>query len=466
MRIALHTATFPDETLTMTPLNVGYLYSYLKKNLEVPNIQLRLVKDIGEAIRFSPDVIGISAVSHVIGEARNFVTACKTAFPDCLAILGGYHITAMPLSLPAEFDIGVLSEGEETLTEVLYALAQNGLSREHLRQIQGIVFHDDPHPCITAKRVNQAELDTIPHPYRTPKLVETAPIFTSRGCPYRCTFCASPIFWGEGAYRLRGAQSVLDEMAAIAANPKTKEIAILDDLWTANKKRFREIAHGIVKQGINEKVTFRGFCRSNMVTKEDVILMKQMNYRYLRFGAETGSDTLLKALKGSSASIEHHQRLIDDCADLDMPCAGSFMFGTPGETTDDLEHTFRFLQRNRDKLKICGLYLFNPVPGTALWEQLLERGRVQSDLPWHEFQMDMAKKDFRWGDFHYWNEENVPREVLREYIARIKADFLPPPPHRKQADKVVEDRSRESSPYRWRNNGTVLHEAATEPNSC
>ncbi|GAH17283.1 unnamed protein product, partial [marine sediment metagenome] len=69
------------------------------------------------------------------------------------------------------------------------------------------------------------------------------------------------------------------------------------------KKRFREIVEKLVALKIPEKTDVMGFCRSNVIYEEDIKLLKQLNYKCVRFGAETGSEVLLKRLKGDNISI-------------------------------------------------------------------------------------------------------------------------------------------------------------------
>ncbi len=424
MRIALHTASYPGETMTMTPLGIGHLHSFIRHKFGPNNVEIKIVATTEEAVDFCADIVAVGAVSHVISEARYFALTCKSII-GCVTIIGGYHITALPDQLPEEFDVGVLGEGEMTFYEIVSLLNNHGFKRECLKDIPGIVFHGEQGPYVTRSREMISNIDELPLPYRLPGLAKEAPVFTSRGCPCRCTFCASHGFWGD-RYRMRSAGSVIAEIEALAENPKTKEIAILDDLWMADKKRFRKIAQTLINDGVPEEVTFRGFCRSNMVDKDDILILKEMNYRFVRFGAETGSERLLKELKGPGITIKDHQTLIDNCVDCGMLCGGSFMFGAPGETEEDIKKTVNFLRKNKGKLSICGFYLFNPIPGTQLWRDLLHRGLVNKQLPFHEFRLDMNRPNFDWRHFHYWNDTCLPRQRFVEYMKSIRDEFIVP----------------------------------------
>ena len=132
-----------------------------------------------------------------------------------------------------------------------------------------------------------------------------------------------------------------------------------------------------------------------------------MHYTVVRFGAETGSETLLKRLKGNSISLADHQRVIDLCQKYKLSCSASFMFGIPGETKKDLEATIEFLRKNKGKLHISGLYPFTPIPGTEIWNWMRDRNIISSDIDAECYPRDFQRENFSWDHFLYFNHENL-----------------------------------------------------------
>lgn len=424
LKVCLYCARYDYEPLTIAPLGIGYIASYLVQQGIVNQEQIRIVDTLNEAIEFKPDILGVSSVSQVIQDARDFAGKCKEK-TGCLTVLGGYHVTAVPQNLPNEFDIGILSEGEITFAEIVDFFKSNKLTAT-LGQIKGICYSKNGDIVINGPRGLIEDLDSLPLPYRHKEYSQEVPIFTSRGCPYKCIFCASNGFW-KGRYRLRSADSVVSEIEHLVNKyrPKRITINVLDDLWIADKKRFREIVEKLMALKIPEKTDFVGFCRSNVIYEEDIQLLRQLNYKYVRFGAETGSEVLLKRLKGDNISIEDHQRVIDLCQKYKMPCRASFMFGVPGETMEDLETTITFLRKNKGKLKIGGFYFFNPIPGTKIWEEMKDKGMISDKFQFENLkQLDFNKENFSWDDILYFNQENVSLEEFREVINNIKAEFI------------------------------------------
>lgn len=422
MRICFYCARYTGEQMKTEPLGIGYLAAYLLHHGFVQEHDIRIVDTPGEAVAFRPDIIAVSSVTQVIDDARSFARACKAAH-QCYMMLGGYHINCMPETLPAEFDAGVLGEGEETLLELVSLVQSDRFTTDALSSVKGICYHDHGSVVITEPRALIADIDTLPFAYRYKVYPLGMSIFTSRGCPYRCIFCASTQFW-NGKFRLRSADSVIEEIQYLVDRFKPPTIRIMDDLWMSDKKRFREIVNRLTDIGIPDKVQFTGFCRSNIMGEEEIILLKKMNFKIVRFGAETGSEKLLKRLKGDNISIADHQRVIDLCKKHSIACSGSFMFGIPGETLDDIDATIAFLRKNKGAFHIGGFYLFNPIPGTAIWDEMKQSDAIGDTFCFENFQLDFLAKNFSWNNAAYFNDDIIPLDVFQTKIEQIKTEFI------------------------------------------
>jgi anaerobic magnesium-protoporphyrin IX monomethyl ester cyclase len=421
LRVAFYCARYPDQEMLTTPLGIASIAAYLDQRFP-GQVETCIVDAFSELRDFAPDIIGVSSTSQVFHHARSFITEARASFPQAKIILGGYQITAAPQTLPIECLAGVLGEGEETTRELVESLLLGHVDDERLVSIPGLALRIGDKIVTTQPRPLIQDLNALPDPVRHRNYGPDTPIMTSRGCPYRCSFCASPGFWQQKV-RWRTAESVVSEINRLVATIRPKSISILDDLWMANKPRFRAIVDGLTESGVPKNVSFRGFCRSNIIHEEDILLMLKMNYRVVRFGAETGSSEHLRRLKGPGISIEDHQRVIDLCAKHGMRCTASFMFGAPGETMEDIEQTVSFLIKNRGKFGVAGFYLFNPIPGTALWDNLEARQLISSDFDLSSLSLDMKSKDFNWTDPPYFNGDNVPWPAFRAAMLAIGKRF-------------------------------------------
>jgi radical SAM superfamily enzyme YgiQ (UPF0313 family) len=422
-KICLYCARYSFEPLEPTPLGNGYLAAYLVQQNIVTEDEILIAENIEEVLAFKPDILGISSVSQVINDAKRCALTCKEELGS-LTILGGYHISGLPNKLPDEFDIGVIGEGEKTFAEIVELFKSKRLNNDTIEGVKGICYKNYKSEIIVnEKRELIKDLDILPFPRRPEKYLRERPIFTSRGCPYNCTFCASHSFW-RNRYRLRSADSVVKEISWIVEHYKPELISIQDDLWMADKARFRKIVEMLDASGITREVGFIGMCRSNLMGEEEIMLFKKMNYQFIRFGGETGSDALLKRIKGKNISINDHQRVVDLCHKHNIRCSASFMAGVPGERVEDLKETIRFLRKNKGKININGYYFFNPVPGTELWESLKKENLIRDDFPFEKLMFNFLKDNFSWDNVMYFNEKNVPLKKFKKIVENIKREFI------------------------------------------
>jgi len=386
------------------PLGLGYLAAYIEQR--EPEISCKICNTIREIVSFSPQIIGISSTSTAYESAKDIAKAIRKELPTALIVLGGYHITALPYSLTPDFDIGVIGEGEETMLYIVrscyYDDIPTMLFKGTILPFKGRLHKTSPRPYIK-------DLNSLPYPYRNIQAehAKDVPMFTSRGCPYDCLFCASTTHWGK--YRKFSAEYVIREMKHLVQAYNVDSILLHDDLFIADRTRFKTIADTVIRGELGKPVKFHGFVRSNLVTEGIVILLKQMGFTSIRFGAESGSPKILKFLKGNTPTIEDHQNTIDLCAKHNLPVGGSFVFGTPGETLEDLIMTYNFIKKNEDKFKIMGFYILTPIPGTRLWGIAKDKGLVSDTMDWRKLNQDPRRDAFNWDNMIYLNNDIIPK---------------------------------------------------------
>jgi radical SAM superfamily enzyme YgiQ (UPF0313 family) len=159
----------------------------------------------------------------------------------------------------------------------------------------------------------------------------------------------------------------MEEVREILARyPKAKTLRIMDDVFIVNRKRFFEIFKLWMEGGFHKKFSLHTFVRADLLTEENIKMMKYMGFQ-IRFGAESGSDKILKNLnKGTTVAI--NQKAIDMANDVGMRVTASFMYGLPGETKEDYQETMSFISRNKGKMEISGWYKFKAFPGSELYD--------------------------------------------------------------------------------------------------
>ena len=406
------------------PLGVGYIGAYLENHLQ--DIEVIMTASMKDIFKEKPDILGISSVSQCFEQAKSVAELVKKELGIPI-VLGGYHISSLPHTLPQCFDIGVIGDGEKPMLEAVKILKEEKtLDPDKLEKIDGICFHNnDGKITVTTVTDSIDSIDMLPFPKRNiHRGARNIHMFTSRGCIYRCKYCASSQHWRK--FHEHSSEYVVSELKYLINEYDTTSIFLLDDLFFANRKRLYAIAVLLEKEGLISRLTFHGFITSNLAKRDILGVAKQIGFRSIRFGAETGSDRLLKEMKGKWASVENHQRCIDLCQELGIEVRAAFMFGTPGETEEDIQLTHQFLKRNTEVLKIDGFYLTTPIPGTPYWQLAMQKGLVSEgeDMDWSKLNLDILKKEsFDFNKVIYLNEENIPLDILIEYIREFQNEF-------------------------------------------
>lgn len=397
IKIAL--ISFQCDADRVPPMGLVYLATYLRDRAGIKNIKIidKNFHDVdSEAAKYSPDIIGIAAMTITYGEAIRFAERFKKK-NSAPVIIGGVHISSIPESLKPCFDIAVLGEGEETLSELvsLY-LKKEKFDKKDLKKIKCLAFHDSGKLVMTPLR-KPLELDSLPLPdfdfvekaYFVPKEIPSlsqfgvkAHILTSRGCPYRCVFCSTSRFWGK--VRLHSPEYTAKLVKQAIEKYGADYIAVADDLFTISVERLRAFKKEFEKQEILDKI--KGIeCqpRANLITDGMCQVMKELKVKVVSFGFESGSDRVLNWLKAGSVTVEMNKKAIVLCRKYGFNVYGSLMFGSPGEKIKDMQKTLDFIDfAIKHRATYVWSFVSTPFPDTPFWDIALKRGKVSNNMDW------------------------------------------------------------------------------------
>lgn len=386
------------------PLGLCFLSAALKTkgyhNISLVDRLYENNKGAARAIlRAKPDIVGISTYSAGIHDIIEVSKLLKKYTPATPIIWGGPHITSLPGNLPSCADIGIVSEGEETFIEVIEELVNSGnlLNNKNLKNIRGISFHDGNKVHLTEERHLASNLDALPHPdysildigwYTAPKRYFIMPgiyrgisIISSRGCPYSCIYCQASKQWKK--IRYHSPLYVVNAILKIKKDyPYINAINIVDDLFTADKKRLIKIAELMKEAGVIKGISYNVNGRSDVVDEEILRILKSINVVQIGYGFESNSQKILSYLKKNTASVEDNERAAYFTNKYSIGVGGQFMIGTPGETRQDILKTIDFIKRHA--MSHAHLSITTPLPGTLLWEYAKEKKLVSEDMDWRK----------------------------------------------------------------------------------
>lgn len=393
-------------------IGLYYLAAFAEKY--EPGVQVGIYKTPEEVIAAGPDLVGISSVTENMKIALEWAEQIKSKI-DAPIILGGDHISALPHTLPPVFDLGVVGEGEETFLEILRLMKSGEKWRERLGYVDGICFHKEGRLEITRPRGLIEPMDKIPYPRREQDVWGGFHyMFSSRGCPYHCTFCSPAVVWKR--YRPFSAEYVLGEMREIFRKFEPYYIHFFDDLFIGDRARVHKLRKLIRREGYHRRVNFGGHIRADLMDDELCEDLMAMNFNSGSFGAESGSDKILKFLKCGTTTVEMNQQAIDICHRWGIMLNISFIIGTPGETEEDIKKTIEFIEKNRKKLIGIEIFVVLPYPGTPLWRMALRNGLVSDDMDWDIFRTHAYFSQFDPdSDFFYMNEA-MDKKTFSRYI--------------------------------------------------
>jgi radical SAM superfamily enzyme YgiQ (UPF0313 family) len=371
------------------------------------------------------DVLAVSSTSQDYGVAQQIAIEAKKDNPNIVTVLGGHHVSYLPQSMSEQFDIGVLGEGEETFSVLVRALVHGS----DIGQIPGLAFHHEGRVVVTPPRGFINPIDIIPMPYRD--YYGSVYLMSSRGCPYSCSFCTSKVFWGKT--RFFSAPYVVAEIEHLASRMGDNPfINIYDDLFVADRKRLEEIICLLEKKGLTDTVAFGFSVRSNMVNDDLCEKIKRFRSVAVCFGAESGSDRVLK-LMNKGATVAMNQNALDVLHKHGVSNACSFIVGWPTETEEEVRSTYEFIRRNAVEGKHppkAAVNILMPMPGTPVWQQALDMGIIpKQGFDWNRLGIFASYHHSTAASFDDWvcarrennsvymNEDTLPQERLYQIMA-------------------------------------------------
>jgi radical SAM superfamily enzyme YgiQ (UPF0313 family) len=207
-----------------------------------------------------------------------------------------------------------------------------------------------------------------------------AAVYTTLGCPYRCTFCPiqAPFKKGEAAagkrpetnsYRRWSPSVVVDQLTDLHRNYGVRNIKIADEMFVLNKHHVTEICHGILERGLDLNIW--AYARVDTVTPNLLRLLKSAGFNWLAYGIESGSEAVRESV---GKGVDHYDiwDAVESTRDAGINIMGNFIFGLPDDTHDSMGDTLEMALDIRPEF--ANFYSAMAYPGSQLYLDALDNG--------------------------------------------------------------------------------------------
>jgi anaerobic magnesium-protoporphyrin IX monomethyl ester cyclase len=394
----------PESEFYAMPLGLLAVGSALDPDqFDVRIFDARLDRDATAKLMAEADggaCVGVTVFSGPpIGRALEASRDLKRRFPALPIVWGGWHPSILPEQCIASgvVDVVVIGQGEATFAEVVGSID----SPAQWSNIPGLCIPANGAVKRTASRP-LSKMDAFP-PVRY-ELLDVGSYFhhkgkrqldysSSRGCPYKCTFCADPMVY-RSKWTGLPADRVVRELLALHSRYRMDEVLFLDDDLFASLKRIRELADAFIDAAV--PFAWKGTARADELCRlpEDFFpRLRQAGCKRINVGAESGSQKVLDQIK-KEYQVDEILIAAERAARAGISLSYSFIAGFPGETARDFQSTIDVLKAIRSKGSTieASIYFYSPYPGTELVQELERDGlRLPEKLEqWENFNIEGA----------------------------------------------------------------------------
>ncbi|MGD9876414.1 radical SAM protein, partial [Desulfococcus sp.] len=375
-----------DETdVSAVPMGLYYIGALLRENgYDAEILSCHGMAGEPERIREilrekAPRVIGFSVLNANRWGAVEIAGIAKALDPGVTTVVGGVAATFLwqhLLGRFAEIDLAVAGEGEFPFLELVKALAATGNRpgkkslAEIVGHIPGVAFRRRGTPVLNEAAPPIPDLDRLPNPARH---FTYQHLSLTRGCPGRCTFCASPRLW-DRKVRFHSADYFVDQMSLLHARG-VGFFYVSDDTFTLKKDRVIAVCREILRRGL--RISWAAISRVDAVDEEVLRWMRRAGCVQISYGVESGSERIRKRL-GKNITREQIQRAFALTTAFGILARAYFIYGCPGETWETLEETQALIREIKPLAAV--FYILDILPGTALYDEIRQRDGITDDI--------------------------------------------------------------------------------------
>ncbi len=359
---------------TRPPVGIAYIAEALHQvGVSYTVVDMGLGYDVDDVLakikEQKPQLVCLTAMTFGYKFVYSLITKIKEALPEVKIFAGGSHAWGVREKIMEDcpgLDFAIPGEGEEIIQELC--------TGKPFEMIKGLFFRENGVVKFTGERDFFNGYVTFQFPRyhgfelsKYAKFRKEITLQSSRGCPYKCTYCASGAAFGN-KLRAKTAQLFVDEIEHWSKRGY-KRIHICDDNFTLDMKRVFAICDDIEKRGIKAKYFIGGGIRADRLTRELLFRMKEVGFDTVAIPVEAGNNKVLASIK-KGQSVEIVRESVKNACDAGLNVVLFFLIGSPGETWEDFMDSIKIAQEF--PVADAKFYSLIPLPGTEMYKYLEE----------------------------------------------------------------------------------------------
>jgi radical SAM superfamily enzyme YgiQ (UPF0313 family) len=331
-----------------------------------------------------------SASTQQMMGAGEACRSIRNLAPDTRIILVGGHVAALPLRTLQEEAADFVCSGEGPATVWRLALALREGAPESLAEVpglvwrsQGLIRHNPPAPLISNldEDLHGNAWHLLPmEKYRAHNWQcfgdlgsrqPYASIYTSLGCPFKCTFCCINAPFGTNRYRMRNPPRVVQEIEHLYSKYGVRTFKIIDEMFVLNDRHVAGICELLAARPWAHELNIWAYARVDTVKPERLQLLRSAGIRWLALGIESGSEHVRD---GAEKSLDH-QDIVEIVARIrgaGINVIGNYIFGLPDDDLSTMRMTLDLAKELN--CEFANFYSAMAYPGSKLYELALQRG--------------------------------------------------------------------------------------------
>tara|TARA_Y100000310_G_scaffold343627_1_gene452164 strand:- start:3050 stop:4612 length:1563 start_codon:yes stop_codon:yes gene_type:complete len=398
-------------TIAATALQRGHKVEMLDMSWRPYDFEL--VRD--HILLSKPDIVGITATTPLMNQLRDMSVLVKDISKNILVVGGGSHPSALPEETLRESMLDAVFNGE---ADYSFADICDGYP---LADIPGLFYRDNENIISTGIRTPIENLDDLPMPawhlynikdyYKMSRLLaRRLPIVMtefSRGCVYRCDFCASKITLALG-YRKKSPERCAEEVKYMYSLG-FREFWLTDDIFTSDQKWAKKVCDAIYDTGVVMTWTCTNGIRVESADEDLFRSLRKSGCYRVAFGFESGNNEVLKSFgKGGRATIEQARKAVQMARKTGIETIGFFLVGLSADTKETMNDTIEFARTLPMDLMKCGVAI--AFPGTKMFNNYVDKGLIRS-FDWDEYMIFTAQDLFA--------HENLSYSIIQQYMKKF-----------------------------------------------